>query len=121
MREKGKRQKAVARVEILEMPKQGLIVAGADAHTASELRRQGWGYLLNCNRFGIVNHAVALKANLQGNLEIFDNEIVSWIEQRTPDCQSGAVASEGAIQPALEDFHRRFVSPIKTLGSSLTA
>src|SRR5215813_12865396 len=71
MREEGKCQKAVARVEVIGVPKQCLIVAGANAHPASELRRQSWGYLFNRNCFGIVNHTMALKADLKRNLEVF--------------------------------------------------
>src|SRR5215472_3956759 len=73
MREESKRQKTFAWIEIFGMTKEGLIVAGSDTHPPRKLCRPGWGDFLDCNCLRIIDDSIALKANLERDLKIFDD------------------------------------------------
>src|SRR5215467_10249792 len=119
MREKAKCEKALARVEIFGMSEQSLIVAGADAYPPRKLRRPRGRYFFYGDCLRIVNDSMSMKADFERDLEVLDDRPVLGTEQRAPYCQHRAVASERAIQAALQYLHGRLILPVKTLSALL--
>jgi hypothetical protein len=93
VREEGKGQQSVPRIEILKTAEQRLVVAGADSNSAAELGCYCGSDFFHGDCLGVIEHTIALEANIEGNLEILNNRLLAGTKERASHCQKCAITS----------------------------